>query len=100
MEKINEYYEENNYPAASKLYKIMIKDGVKITLNQIKDFLNKQESEQVNKIQVEKHDGHIVAMFPNEFWQIDIFVLEKYEKYNKGYISFVLLIFLQEKFIA
>ena len=29
--------------------------------------------------------GHIVAFKENEFWNIDIFDLLKYERYNKGY---------------
>jgi flagellar motor protein MotB len=85
MDKINEYYEENNFPSAAKLYKIMKKDDIKITLKQIQEFLSKQEVEQVMKQQNKTKSGHIVAMFPNEWWQIDIFILEKYYKYNKGF---------------
>ena len=29
--------------------------------------------------------GHVVAFKPNEFWNIDIFDLSKYDKYNSGY---------------
>lgn len=86
MDKIEEFYESSNYPSATKLQKIMKKKGVDITLKQIQDFLSKQESEQVMKIQQKKkHDGHITASFPDEFWQYDIFVLDKYAKYNKEY---------------
>jgi hypothetical protein len=63
----------------------MKKDNIDITLGQIKNYLNKQSVEQVSKIQHTKHDGHIVAFFANECWQMDIFDLSKYEKYNKGY---------------
>jgi hypothetical protein len=82
---IKENYEENNFPSSAKLYKIMKKKDINITLIQIKTFLDKQSVEQVTKIKRKKQKGHIVAFFPNQFWQMDIFDLSKYEKYNSGY---------------
>ena len=55
---IEQYYLENNYPNVDKLYRLM-----------------------KNK----KLNGHIDGFKENEFWNIDIFDLSKYERYNKGY---------------
>ena len=44
-----------------------------------------QHVEQIMKRVNNKTTGHIVAFKENEFWNIDIFDLSKYYKYNKGY---------------
>ena len=82
---IEQYYLDNNYPSADKLYKLLKKDNIVISLNKIKEWLSKQEVEQITKQAKNKSTGHITAFFENEFWNIDIFDLSKYDKYNKGY---------------
>ena len=82
---IEQYYLDNNYPAADKLYKILKKNGHAIPLSKIKEWLQKQETEQLLK-PVKKHRPAILLHTKkNEFWNIDIYDLSKYDKYNKGY---------------
>jgi transposase InsO family protein len=65
----------------------MKEDDIEITKKQIKEYLNKKDLEQIQKIQNKdpKKSGHIVASYENQLWQIDIFILAKYEKSTKGY---------------
>ena len=85
VDRIAEYYEENNYPSVDKLYKIMKKDGLVIKLADVKIFYAEQEAEQLTKITFNKKMNHIVAYYPYQFVNLDIFVLSKYESANKGY---------------
>ena len=39
----------------------------------------------MTKFTHKKHDGHIVAFKINDFRQIDIYDLSKFEKHNEGY---------------
>ena len=82
---IEEYYLQNNYPSADKLYKLLKKDNHSIAFSRVKEWLSKQEVEQVMKPVKKQTTGHIVALKENEIWNIDIFDLSKYDKYNKGY---------------
>ena len=56
---IEQYYLDNNYPAADKLYKILKKNGHSIPLSKIKEWLAKQETEQLMK-PVKKHQPAIL----------------------------------------
>ena len=82
---IEQYYLDNNYPSSEKLYKMLKKDNHSITLKKVKEWLSKQETEQIMKPVKKSSSGHIGAFKPNEFWNIDIFDLSKYDKYNSGY---------------
>ena len=84
---IEKYYVDNFYPNTDELYKILKKDNISITKKEVKEFLDKKDEEQIQKIQNKdpKKSGHIVASYPNQLWQIDIFILDKYEKWNKKY---------------
>ena len=83
---IETYYKEYNYPSSNKLYKIMKSEGQKVTLKEIKDFINNQtEKELYKKPTKTKGEGHIVAFQPNEFWQMDIFDMSQYYRKNKNY---------------
>ena len=44
---IEQYYLDNNYPSSEKLYKMLKKDNHSITLNKVKKWLSKQETEQI-----------------------------------------------------
>ena len=87
MDLINNYYHLYNFPSDKRLYKIMKRENVKVTLKEIQMFLRTQEDEEVLRpvMKIKKHTAHIHSDFPNEFWNIDIFDLSKYSKYNKGY---------------
>src|SRR5436189_261870 len=84
---ILKYYKDNYYPTLEPLYKYLKKDNVNVTKKQVQAFLDKQTEQQITKeTKVKKKDfGHITALFKNEMWQLDIFVLQKYIKHNKGY---------------
>ena len=84
---IEKYYMDNYYPNTDELYKLLKKDNISITKKEVKEFLDKKDEEQIQKIQNKdpKKAGHIVASYQNQLWQIDIFILDKYEKWNKKY---------------
>ena len=87
---INEVYEKSNLPSAGRLYKL-IKDQHpenKITMKNIKDFLETKVEKQLykeTKKKSVKKQGNIFSTFKNEKWQIDIFVFDNYAKQNNGY---------------
>ena len=58
---IEQFYSENNYPSADKLYKILKKNNHSITLSKIKEWLLIQETEQIMKPVKKQSTGHIVA---------------------------------------
>ena len=99
---INNIYIKNNFPSNERLYKLVQKDNNDITRNDIKSFLDKQKEYQILKVQHNiKPNGRLVAFHFNEIWQMDIFVLQKYEKQNKGYsyILAVVDIFTRKAFV-
>ena len=83
---INKYYEENYYPNLDELYSILKNDNINVSKKIVKEFLEKQDIEQKTKeVKRKKNESHIVAFYKNQLWQLDIFVLKKYSKYNEGY---------------
>ena len=86
MNQIQTIYEENNFPALERLYKLVKKANPDVKRKEIKEFLNNLENVQITKEQKNKKaTGHIVASSFNEVWQIDIFDLSKYSGSNNGY---------------
>jgi len=84
---IDEIYNENNFPALDKLYKLVKSDHPKITKNEVKDFLDNQIGEQLLKTTKKKSRkklGTITANYENELWQLDIFDLSKFAKFNSN----------------
>jgi len=88
---INRYYEDNLYPTLDRLYKILKNDDVKVSKAEVKKFLDNQEEQQLTKeTKLKKKDyGHITALYENQIWQLDIFILLKYKNSNKHY-SYIL----------
>ena len=87
-EIIDEFYEKLNYPSLEKLFKAISSKHKDIKKTDVKLFLDSQNETQVLKVET-KHKskgGHIVALFPNESWQIDFFELLDYGKSNNGYL--------------
>ena len=85
---IEEAYEETAYGGPDKIFKYLNQyhKEAQITRADIKEYLDNQHQEQILKQQKPpKALGHIVASFPFEIVQMDIFDLSKYEKYNKGF---------------
>ena len=76
----------NNYPGLDKLVKLAKEKHPEISRREIKTYLDQDTSRQLTKVQHKKPaPGHVVAMVPNELWQMDIFDLSKYMKQNKDY---------------
>lgn len=76
----------NNYPGLERLVKLAKEKHPEISRPQIKKYLEDDTSRQLTKVQHQKKaSGHVVAMVPNELWQMDIFDLSKYMKQNKDY---------------
>ena len=86
-QKIYKIYAENFYPTLNELYKILQEEGINITKAKVKEFLDTQHEQQITKETkiLKREDGAIVASYPDQLWQLDIFILQKYVKHNKGY---------------
>ena len=87
-EIIDDFYEKLNYPSLEKLFKAISLKHKDIKKHDVKLFLDSQNETQVLKVET-KHKskgGHIVALFPNESWQVDYFELLDYGKSNNGYL--------------
>jgi len=102
MDKIQEIYKRFNRPGVQKLYQLAKNEGLKITLNEVKEFLNGRVEEQQlkeTKNRKEKH-GSLVSYNPFNRLQLDIFVLKKYETSNNGfgYILCIMDIFSRKAF--
>ena len=76
-------YEKYNFPGIKRLFELISNDGYKITKEEIKAFLDEQEPEQILRPVIMPHkksQGSIVAYYPNERFQIDIFSLFNFVK--------------------
>ena len=89
---MEELYKKYNYPSKDKFYKIAKKEGLKITLKEIENFLNKQHVAQVFSRKVIQKPGHIVAFHPEERIQMDLIDMTKFKHRNKGYGWIFLLV--------
>ena len=80
-------YKKYNRPGAQKLLLLAKSEGIQTTLKDVKEFIASRTEEQ--QLKESKHtkqsNGHIVSYNPFNRLQLDIFVLKKYESYNKGY---------------
>ena len=86
--EIEPIYKKFNYPSnVQKLLKLVKSAGITATTNDIKTFLDKRVAIQQTKItkKSRKNMGHIVSFKSFDLLEMDIFVLDKYSKQNKGY---------------
>lgn len=88
--ELDQLYKKFNYPGQEKLYQLAKKEGLKVTLKQIKFFLSKQQVAQVYKKEPPKK-GFIVSFHPDEKVQMDLIDMSNFAKRNKGY-SWIFLI--------
>jgi hypothetical protein len=85
---IETIYKKFNYPSnVQKLLKLVKAAGITATSNDIKTFLDKRVAIQQTKIikKSKTNKGHIVSFKAFDLLEMDIFVLDKYSKQNKGY---------------
>ncbi len=87
MDDILFIYKKYNRPGAQKLLQLSRAEGIQATPKQIKEFLeNRTEEQQLKETKNNKKShGYIVSYNPFNRLQLDIFVLKKYESFNKGY---------------
>ena len=87
-EIIDDFYEKLNYPSLEKLFKAISEKHKDIKKSDVKLFLDSQNETQILKVETKTKSsgGHIVALFPNESWQIDFYELLDYGKSNNGYL--------------
>lgn len=89
---IESIYKKYNYPGKAKLYQLAKKEGLKVTMKQVGDFLNKQYVQQVFSKKVQRKPGHIVAFEPDSRIQMDLIDMSNFAKKNGGYNWIMLLI--------
>ena len=78
------YNPSSGFQSANKLYQKLKSHG--ITLQQIKTFLNKQETQQLHKQPIKiKHYFPIVAKYENEIFQIDLVDVSDISSTNDNY---------------
>ena len=87
-----------NYPIESKLRKIVKANHPEISAHELDLYFNKTA---VLGKKNKSTSGHIVAFFPNDKWNLDIIVMEKYKKWNKtAYILLAIDIFSRKVYAA
>ena len=87
-EQIEPIYKKINYPnSVQKLLKLVKSAGINATSKDIQTFLDKRVSVQQTKVtkKSRRNMGKIVAFKAFDMLQMDIYVLDKYSKSNKGY---------------
>jgi len=103
-DQIQNAYISYGFPSTTRLTQLMLKDGVKITKEEIKSFLDEQEPQQLfqpPQVRRKKDHGSITALFPFETLQIDIFSLFNFvNDWRHINIRFVRSTSLPEKLLA
>jgi hypothetical protein len=81
------YYKKYNFPASSTFLKQLKNEGIEITKKEVDEFINNRVEQQKTVINNERKKtlGKIVAYRPLSLIQMDIYVMAKYVKGNKGY---------------
>ena len=96
--KLESLQKRNNYPGLERLVKLAKQQHPEISRPEIKKFLEADTSRQLTKVQHAKPaSGHVVAMVPNELWQMDTFDLNIGNKIKITDIFCVVLTCSQEK---
>ena len=98
---IEQYYSNYNYPSVNKLHKLLIDDGHDVKKSDIKKYIDsKIETQLLKESKKSKLKlGHITSYKPNSVWQMDIFYLMKYHKYNKEYKYILCCIDIFSRFV-
>jgi hypothetical protein len=98
---LDKIMEDNLYPSPQVLYQLAKQENPKITMNQIKKYIESKSAYQQTK---EKHVkktsmGYIVAFEKMKNLQIDLLDLSKYSKTNKGYKYVLIMIDIFSRFV-
>lgn len=84
---LEKYYKKYNFPASSTFLKQLKNEKIKTTKQEIDEFIGNRIEQQKTVINNERKKtlGKIVAYRPLSLIQMDIYVMAKYVKDNKGY---------------
>jgi hypothetical protein len=85
-------FDKYNYPSKSKFYQLAKKEGLKTTLKEIEQFLNKQQVQQIFSKKRPQRPGYIVAFEPESRYQMDLIDMSKFSQKNGGNSWIMLLI--------
>jgi len=87
-EYLKDYFYNISNPAAfsspAKIYRVLKKEGVDISLKQIKEFLKKEDAYSLHRFVKEKQGGvsKIVPLFLDSHWQIDLASFQNIQEEN------------------
>ena len=84
---LENYYKKYNFPASSTFLKQLKNEKINTTKQEIEEFIGNRVEQQQTVINNERKRtlGKIVAFRPLSLVQMDIYVMFKYKKHNKGY---------------
>ena len=84
---LEKYYKKYNFPASSTFLKQLKNEKINTTKQEIEEFIGNRVEQQQTVINNERKRtlGKIVAFRPLSLVQMDIYVMFKYKKHNKGY---------------
>jgi hypothetical protein len=89
---IQEVYKKYNYPSKQKLYALTKLEGVKATLKEVQQFLDKQNAQQIFSRKIKQKAGHIVSFQPDERFQMDLVDMSNFSMKNQGYNWILMLV--------
>ena len=76
-----------------KFYKKLKKIDDTVKLKDVKEIINKQSVQQIFRLPKTKMFNSVVASFPNDVWQIDFIIYDRYEQNHYKYIFSVIDIY-------
>ena len=87
MDDLQKLYNENNFPPKKRLYKLARDAGLKYTLKQVNEFVDKQIVHQLtSKYRNPKVFSSVVAPGVNATWNIDLVIYDRFKIHNYQYI--------------
>jgi hypothetical protein len=69
-----------------KFYKKLKKIDDTVKLKDVKEIINKQSIQQIFKMPKTKFFNSVVASYPNDVWQVDFIIYDRYEQNHYKYI--------------
>ena len=83
---IEDAYDNTNFGSLEKVFTYLQKHNHKdVTRSEIKKFLDSQvEVQLLKQTKAPRNGGHLTALYPNEIWQLDIFIFNKFKYNNKN----------------
>lgn len=89
---LQELYEKYDFPGVDKLYKIAKQNNLKVTLKQVKEFIDDQKVSQLHKKAPKRSNHPITAPNKNIEYQMDILDMQKFYTKNQHYRYILVMI--------